>query len=178
MTSARQKSGTYDYDSYKPKHHFCIDCAFKSGEYKRGEIIYTGFGDPGSKEEAIAQCYFCGVINTVMQPCFVNCEACKKCFVLMGNKREVKLEFSVDHEPILEIPFALGPEALGHYLEDAMTARMEFRLKGDPVFSLYDECGPEDLLRIVGEKLLEEDEDEWDAGGFCVGGLHCPNAAE
>ena len=46
LTAARQHSDCFDYATWNPQKHYCIECGVKNHLYPGGKMIYVGFGDP------------------------------------------------------------------------------------------------------------------------------------
>ena len=88
LTGARQTSFDYDFTSYKPEKHFCIRCGVKHGRYKRGQKIYTGFGDPGYREEGVVPCTYCGkIVESGSLGCEL-CSGCRSCIKLKVSTKD------------------------------------------------------------------------------------------
>ncbi len=100
LTSARQHSLNFDYQSWKPEKHFCIDCGLKHGQYEPGERIFTGFGDPGCTAESVQSCSSCGVLSEFK---LLACESCGACKICMNATRFAKDEDSVSFAKLMRI---------------------------------------------------------------------------
>lgn len=61
LTTTRQHSLCFDYGSWNPKRHYCLNCGVKNHIYLGGRKIVTGIGDTGYKE-AVMPCERCGTL--------------------------------------------------------------------------------------------------------------------
>lgn len=80
-TVARQDSDLleYDYTTWLPEQHYCLDCGIMNHKYVWGEMILTGYGDPGCETEGILPCSYCGLSMEFDAVCCGYCSACEKC---------------------------------------------------------------------------------------------------
>ena len=78
LTAARQHSLSFDYATWNPKKHYCLECGVQNHHYPGGLWIYVGFGDPGCKNEAVMPCQRCSTlidyqsVRKVCQDCLSN----------------------------------------------------------------------------------------------------------
>ena len=83
-TAGRQTSLNFNYATWEARLHYCIQCGVKNGKYERGQKIFTGFGDPGYRQEAVVACLPCGtVVDAELLGCG-SCSACASCVQRAG----------------------------------------------------------------------------------------------
>lgn len=80
-TAARQDCDLFefDYTTWLPEQHYCLECGISNHKYVWGEMILTGYGDPGFEDECILPCSYCGTSMDFDEVCCDICSACDRC---------------------------------------------------------------------------------------------------
>ena len=141
LTRARQHSLCFDYASWKSDRHYCLECGVVNRHYPTGRKIYVGFGDPGSKDEAVVPCGHCGSLIDCAPWDFQFCPDCNQ---LIGADE-------------LKPPWIHGPcsSSSDLYLA-AAGAGVEIQSEEvvEPESRDYENAEPGSLLGLIGERLL------------------------
>ncbi|KAL9134622.1 MAG: hypothetical protein Q9175_004194 [Cornicularia normoerica] len=139
LTAARQHSLWFDYATWSPEKHYCLECGVKYHHYPGGKRIYIGFGDPGCKDEAVMPCEQCGTLVDYEPWDFRFCPVCKG---LLGTdeieSRWVRNTSSLDSHPGIVVA---GDK---NQSEKVM----------EPESKAYEDAEPGSLLALIGECLL------------------------
>lgn len=141
LTAARQDSLCFDYTTWKPDKHYCLNCGVKHQHYPGGKKIYTGFGDPGCKDEAVMPCEHCGTLVDYEPWDF---RFCPNCNGLLGSdeceSRWIRKNSSSDSLAMM----AVSDD------EDSSEEGTE------PESKAYEDAEPGSLLALIGERLLPD----------------------
>lgn len=142
LTAARQHSLGYHYATWNPKKHYCLDCGLKNNQYPTGKKIYTGFGDPGCKSEAVIPCARCSILIEYHPWNFRFCPDCIELFRADENRPWI-------YDPcfFLSHLYPKTPAA-----SDGNGAE-EFT---EPEYKDYENAEPGSLLALIGERLPPE----------------------
>ena len=145
LTAARQDSLCFDYATWKPQKHYCVECGVKNCHYPGGQKIYIGFGDPGCQYEAVVPCKYCGRLveyRSWEQRFYPSCNG------LIGADE-------------LRIPYICTPSTSASSSSSdpyPKMASVDFGKRSketvEPGWDVYDNAKPEYLLALVGERLL------------------------
>lgn len=130
LTAARQHSLCYDYATWNPKKHYCLDCGIMNHQYTLGQKIYTGFGDPGYKSEALMPCKHCSILFELHPWSLIICPEC----IELYDPRLLSLNL---HPKLAAVSNGNGAE--------------EFT---EPEYRYYEDAEPGSLLALIGERLL------------------------
>ena len=165
VTSARQKSATYDYRSWKPEKHFCIKCGIEHGHYGPGQRIYVGFGDAGSTRNSLWVCAFCQAVVDWRKICCEICGGCARCIATTQSVREARVpiaffyEETCEHRAIMETYRALYAHSAADSYGNGPIQKDEVEPLEEPIFTVYAKKRPKEILALVGEKMLEDEND-------------------
>ena len=140
LTRARQHS-LFDYASWKPDKHYCLDCGVMKRHYPIGKKIYVGFGDPGSKDEAVVPCELCAVLIDYYPWDF---RLCSNCIKLIGVV-DLKL-------PWIHDPCSSSSDPYSRLIGEGVGSRSEEVV--EPESKDYENADPGSLLGLIGERLL------------------------
>ena len=163
LTSARQKSGTYDYHSYNPAKHFCIKCGVRYGQYEKGRGIFVGYGDVGSTREVVTPCIHCFALFKDQGYCCRICGCCETCVynAMVSKQKKLPVPFffeeECEHRAFLEAGTAFFRWQIGWCDKKNfdLIERPRPKPEGEPLFSEYENLPPKELLEMVGEKMHE-----------------------
>lgn len=141
LTAARQHSLCYDYTTWNPKKHYCLDCGVMNNHYPTGKMIYTGFGDPGCRSEAVLPCEHCSILIDYHPWTF---RFCPDCIELIKADELSSLWtwipwFFFSHL-YTEMPAASGGNGP--------------KAGAEPESKDYENAEPGSLLALIGERLL------------------------
>ena len=141
LTRARQHSLCFDYASWKSDRHYCLDCGVVNGHYPADRKIYVGFGDPGSKDEAVVPCGHCGILVDSRPWDYQFCPMCSQVVGVdeLGRPWDYDLCSSSSDS---------DSGALGAGVENQSEEVVE------PESKDYENAEPGSLLGLVGERLL------------------------
>ena len=67
------RRASLNYEEWDFKNQFCLECGVAHMKYMPGQRILTGFGEAGSKNEAVVSCWHCGTLTDFK---YRTCEAC------------------------------------------------------------------------------------------------------
>lgn len=140
LTAARQQSICYDYATWNPKKHYCLDCGVTNNHYPTGKKIDIGFLDPGRKSEAIIPCGRCRILIDYHRWDF---RFCPDCIELIRADE-------------LNRPWIYDPCFYFSHLYSEMAALSDG--KGaeevtEPEYKDYENAEPGSLLALIGERL-------------------------
>lgn len=131
-------------------------------QYKRGQPIYIGFGDPGYQNDALIPCPFCpAIVESYHIGCNI-CGGCKNCITVTRRAKEDRVpldlysEVACDHKFIIDACRRL--ERLDLVGDDKVEGSAMFEnFAGDeecePHWKEYQDVEPRDLLALIGERL-------------------------
>ena len=98
LTAARQNSLSFNYATWNPKRHYCLECGVQNDHYPRGTWIDVGFGDPGFSNEAVMPCQRCGKLIDFLPMHMRGCQNCT-CLWLISPGSSVISSSSVTSIP-------------------------------------------------------------------------------
>ena len=165
ITAARQKEGSYyDYESYKPEKHFCVNCGFKDHLYPLGQPIYvTGWYKSSFVRHVIA-CQYC---SEIIDFDLVACESCRGCYTCIDIARkavedDMPIAFTGDercnHKAIIDTCKAFKRFGFG-CSEEIPLLEINGQPPSEPDCYDYVEKDYE-LLALVGEKRIKDSQYE------------------
>ena len=140
LTRARQHSLSFDYGTWKPDRHYCLDCGVVHRHYPTGKKIYVGFGDPGFKDEAVVPCGHCGILIDYHP----GDPFCSACYVLIGAN-ELKCSWIYD-------PCSSSSDSYSRTAVAGVENQSEEVV--EPESKDYENAEPGSLLGMIGERLL------------------------
>ena len=76
LTAARQHALNFDYATWKPEKHYCLECGVREHHYSGGKWIYVGFSSPGFENEAAMSCQHCGNLIDYDLSHLQDCQTC------------------------------------------------------------------------------------------------------
>ena len=138
LTAARQHSLCFDYASWQSDKHYCLDCGVVNRHYPTGKTIYTGFGDPGYKDEAVIPCEHCGILIDYHP---WDLRFCHDCIAIIGAN-ELKRPWIYD--PCSSSSGSYSKTADGNQPEEVV----------EPESKDYEDAEKGSLLALIGERLL------------------------
>ena len=138
LTAARQHSFFFDYASWKPEKHYCLECGVKNHHYPGGKNIYVGFGFHDYMDEAVFPCKHCGNLSYYLPGLTTLCVKCDEDTSLCITSSPSCLS--------LKTAFADGREQSQKTIE--------------PSIQDYQPIKREFLLALIGERLLPENDSE------------------
>ena len=141
LTRARQHSLSFDYTTWKPDKHYCLDCGVMNHYYPTGKKIYVGFGDPGCKDEAVVPCEHCGILIDYHS---WEIQFCSDCNAFIGG-HELKRPWIYDPCSSSSVSYSW---TAGAGVEDPSEEVVE------PESKDYENAEPGSLLALIGERLL------------------------
>ncbi|KAF6225535.1 hypothetical protein HO133_009535 [Letharia lupina] len=139
LTAARHHTLCFNYATWNPAQHYCLDCGVRHHHYPGGKRIYVGFGDPGYKDEAVMPCEHCGTLVDYEPWDF---RFCPECNGLLGadelRSRWIHNTSSSDSH--------LETEVAGHENQSEEVT--------EPESKAHEDAEPGSLLALIGERLL------------------------
>ena len=144
LTRARQQSLFFDYATWKPDKHYCLDCGVMNRHYPTGRKIYVGFGDPGCKDEAVVPCEHCGVLIDYHPWDFQFFQFCPDCNQLVGADG-LKRPWFYD---------ACSSSSDSYSRTTGAGVEKQSEEVVEPESKDYEDAEPESLLGLIGERLL------------------------
>ena len=145
LTAARQYSLCFDYATWNPAKHYCLDCGVTNHLYPVGKSIYVGFGDPGCKHEAVMPCKQCGTLVDY-HPWKLN--ICPKC---NGRNRVNELGVSGTCKSFS----SSSSSSTKCYPKLAVAVdKKQSEEATEPESKVYENAQPGSLLILIGERLL------------------------
>lgn len=141
LTRARQHSPFYDYATWKSDKHYCLDCGVMNRHYPTGKKIYVGFGDPGSKDEAVVPCGHCRILYEYLPwvlPFCPNCHA-----PTGANELTRSWVYGPCPSSLVSYPWTAGA-GVENRSEEVV----------EPESKDYENAEPGSLLALIGERLL------------------------
>ena len=142
LTAARQDSLCFDYATWNREKHYCLECGVKHHFYPGGKKVYTGFGDPGCKDEAVMPCEHCGTLVDYEPWGFRFCPNCHG--FLGGDEVESRWVRTKSSSLIVHADMAVWDDE-NQSEEVAETESQD-----------YEDAEPGSLLALIGERMLPE----------------------
>ena len=157
ITAARQMSLGYDYQSWKPEKHFCIDCGLKHHQYALGRPIDVGWV---SGEAAIIPCQHCSEQFDSREVACTLCLGCPSCIAIAQkafSDKEVPVAFISDefcgHKAMIDSCKAFRAYGFGGSGEETLLEINGPEPEGDPDLVEYGNKPLHEILDFVGEKV-------------------------